>query len=344
MKNTRARELFFAAVGLAVLLAAPPPAPAESAPKTIRWVAAHTRSDDAYTPLLRAFAARLEKSSNGSLKVEFVGESLPERGSDPAAHKLLLDGGADMGQYEQELTAFVPAVTAPFAFRSYGHAEAVFNGPVGKRLLDRLYAASDRKLRALAFTYSGGQRVFFGAKALRSVADLSGQRMESPGNSGWSHLMDELMTSAGAKLVPVSEDAAAFDQFEGVINRGPRQFEKTAGLAKRFKYANLTHHGLLVTAVVAREGFLKGLSPEQRRVLGEEVDALALEERKLSIALEPERLAALKKLGVKPVTLPAPERAKLMELGEAVLMKHADVMRDVEEIRSVKEERLTTKL
>jgi len=345
MKNTCARKLLMAVVaGLALTNSAPPPAAAKDGPRTIRWVSAHTRADEVYGKLLRDFASRVETASRGSLKVSLVGEDLPGRGSDSAAHQMLLDGTADMGQFEQQLTEYVPAVTAPFAFRGYAHAEAVFTGPVGRRLLDRLYASSNRRLRALAFTYSGGQRVFLGRKKLSTVAAFKGQRMESPGNSGWSPLMDELMRSAGVNLVPVSEDVSAFDQIESVVNRGPQQYEQSKGLAKRFKYVNLTHHGLLVTAVVAREKFLSALAPEQRRVLDREVEALALEERKLSIALESERLAALEKLGVKPVALPEAERARLMELGEAVLRGHAEVLRDVQEIRSVKEERLTTKL
>src|SRR5262249_40112858 len=127
-----------------------------------RWVLAHTRDDQAYAPLFKSFADRIESGSKGALKVEFIGKDLSDKNADEAAQKLVVEGTADIGQFERDVAQYVPALTAPFAFRSYAHAEAVFTGPVGKKLLDGLYAEKDRKLRALAFTFSGGRRVFFG--------------------------------------------------------------------------------------------------------------------------------------------------------------------------------------
>ena len=86
------------------------------------------------------------------------------------------------------------------------------------------------------------------------------------------------------------------------------------------------------------------LNKGKAAVLSEQDGRRAVEERKLSIALETERLAKLKALGLKVVELPAAERAKLMGIADGVIKKYPAVLNDVEEIRSVKEERLTTKL
>jgi TRAP-type C4-dicarboxylate transport system substrate-binding protein len=323
--------------------AAPSPAAAQpEAPRTIHWVLAHTRDDAAYSSLFTDFARRIEEKSAGGLKIEFVGKSSSGENLDTAAHQMVLDGAADMGQFEKDVVQYVPAVTAPFAFRSYAHAEAVFNGPVGKKLIDSLYASSDRKLRGLAFTYSGGQRVFFGKTPITKLADFSGQRMESPGNNGWSPLMDEVMKAVGVRLVPVSErNLEAADQFENVINRGPEALERLPGAAKELKYLNRTNHGLLVTTIVANEKFFSSLTEGQRRLLTDEIKRLAVKERRLSISLEPKRLEILKKMGMQVVELPAAERERFAAVGESVLKNHPEIYETIQEIRAVKEDSRT---
>ena len=171
--------------------------------------------------------------------------------------------------------------------------------------------------------------------------------MESPGNSGWTVVMDDLMKAAGVALVPAVEDGknlANADQFENVINRGPRDFEQEPSKAKTLKYLNRTNHGLLVTAIVANQKFLAGLTAGQKRILTEEIETLAFQERKLSIELEPARLEALTKLGMKTIELPASERQKFMDLGESVLKRHPKIYRVIQEIRSVKDDSHTAQL
>lgn len=319
------------------LLAAASVSASASEPRTIRWVLAHTRGERNYAKLLEDFSARLEKSSRGQLKVSFIDNKSNEDQQNIAAHKQVLDGAADVGQFEQMVAKYVPAVVAPFAFRGYEHAEAVFEGPAGKKLLDGLYAQSDRKLRALAFTYSGGQRVVFGKAPLTSAEAFKGARMVTPGADGWSDLTGELFTAMGMALEPMKARGDTGDYVEDVINRGAQSLAQHPKEAKKVPFVTRTNHSMLVTAIVANQAFLDSLTKAQRETLASEIRRLAADERKLSIRLEKENVAALAKLGVKVVDMPEAERRKLADASEAVLAKHPDVYAAVREIRAVKD-------
>jgi TRAP-type C4-dicarboxylate transport system substrate-binding protein len=316
--------------------------------RTIRCALAHTAIDDAYKPLFDEFAKRIAKKSGGSLKFEFVrgyGDADPI--DDPfgfsRVEQMLHDGSADIGQVETNLTPFVPGVTAPFAFRSYQHAEVVFNGPLGKELLARISAGSPA-LRALAFAYSGGERVIIGRNPISKLSDFKGQVFSLHGNPTWSDVNRELMDAIGATLVPGSSTESVTEQ-DMALNRLLLYAERYPDRSKQhqFKFINLTRHSLLVTTMVASESFLASLTPEQRALLTSEIKDLAADERHLTIELEPKRLKALTAMGLKPVEMPDAERRKLKEISESILKKHPDIYRQVLEIRAVKEEVMTAK-
>ncbi len=305
---------------------------AAAKPRTIRWVVAHTRNEAAYGPLMADFARRLDKRSAGELRVEFFDGTAADDEGNTAAHQQVLDGTADMGQFEKMVAQYVPAVVAPFVFRNYAHAEAVYAGPVGQKLLDGLYASSDRKLRALAFTYSGGYRVLLSKAPVAKTADLKNLRLVAPGVEGWSEMMGELMQNVGVRLVREEPDL-----IEDAINRLPHFLDRHPEEIKKIGFVNRTNHGMLLTAIVANEKFLSTLTGEQRRLLVEEVETLALDERKLSVGLEVKNIQLLKKKGLTFTEFSSAERRIFAAAGEAVIRKHPETYRLIQEIRSVKE-------
>ena len=56
-------------------------------------------------------------------------------------------------KYEQDFLAF----DLPFLFKDHDHAARVFEGPIGKKMLDG-YNLQGSKVQGLAFTYSGGYK------------------------------------------------------------------------------------------------------------------------------------------------------------------------------------------
>jgi TRAP-type C4-dicarboxylate transport system substrate-binding protein len=313
-----------------------------SAPKvqTIRWYVAHDRGDTPFTKIIRDFARGLEEKSSGALKVEFIDSSgVPQTGLDDAAYKQILDGGADMAQIPAR-SAGVGVFEMPFLFRSYDHAELIFNGPIGKKLLADVGAGSKQKVRGVAFTYSGGYRILVGRAPVRRASDLKNLRMRK--GSG----LEDLMTEWGVRQVdsdpafrgpPVAQiGAGLIDLEETEINRLAIILKEHPDALKKVEFANLTRHRMYVTAIVANEKFLAALPAAHRRLLLGEIEALAVAERRLSIGLEKSNLDLLVKGGLNVVELPAAERAAFIKTGESSHKNNPDMAGLIKEIQEVK--------
>ncbi len=332
---------------LSVILAAPSAARASTAekPKVIRWIVAHDRGSSFFDQLLDTYAQKLEKKSGGALKVEFIASKAPDTQLDAAAYQQVLNGGADMSQLSAA-RAGVPIFDAPFVFRNYDHAEAVFNGPVGKKLLNGVSESSQGRLKGYAFTYSGGYRILVGSKPLNRLSDLKGLKVRRETAS--AAFLGEL----GAKRVDVGPEvrerpiaavlSGALDLEETEVNRLALVQRDHPELVKGISYANLTRHRMYVTSILANEKFLAGLTAEQRRLLGEWVEELATDERKLSVDLEGRNLKALTASGLHLIELPKSERANFMDAAKAFIKKSPELEASVREIQAVPDTRLAS--
>src|SRR3569832_560808 len=81
---------------LAVFLVSVVPAP--ETPKTIHWLIAHDRDDSFFHDFMKGFAERLEKSSGGSLKIEFVPITAPDSKWGEIGRESVIKGEAEMSQ------------------------------------------------------------------------------------------------------------------------------------------------------------------------------------------------------------------------------------------------------
>jgi TRAP-type C4-dicarboxylate transport system substrate-binding protein len=309
-------------------------APAKES-KVIRWVVAHDRGTGPFFELNQDFARRLEKKSDGKLKVEFIKTDVPESRLDEAAYKQVAEGSAEMSQLSAA-GAKVRVFDMPFVFRSYEHAEAVFASAVGEGLVAGISSSSEGKVRGLGFTYSGGLRILVGKVALNSAADFKGLKMRS-GTSDLVPFVRELgvkLVDAGAasREKPIAGLASgAVDLEETEINRLAIVAQDNPELLKQIAFANLTYHRMYVTAIVANEKFLASLAPAQRKLLISEM------ERKLSVDMAARNLALLSKKGLRFVQFPKSELQALVKAGDAVQNQHPELAKIIQEIRAVKE-------
>lgn len=307
---------------------AAPPAKA----RTIHWVVAHSRGESEYSGLMKDFARRVEKKSGGELKVSFTDSEANEDAVAGAALREVMDGKADLSQINTLALAPMAAVQLPYVFRSHEHAEAVFDGPVGAKMLDEVSASAEHKLKGLAFTYSGGYRVLIGKAAIRSAADVKGLRIK-----GGSPIVSDFVKELGGVAANDSDfESGKLDLAEVELSRVGAYLKAKPELLKRTKFVNLTRHRMLVTAIVANEAFLAGLTEEQRRLLQDEIQALALAERRLSMSLEDRNLQFLAKNGKEIVEIPEAARADFEKAGETVCAKFPELAGRIADIRAVK--------
>ena len=314
---------------------------AETDARTIRWVVAHDRGSSPFLDLNKDFARRLTEKSGGKLKIEFIKSAAPESALDEDAYAQVVEGKADMSQLAAS-GAKVHVFDMPFIFRNYDHAEAVFASPVGKKIVAEVAAASNGKIRGLAFTYSGGYRILVGKIALRSAADFKNARMRSS-TSYLVPFMQELGATPIDAGAPSRERPIAglvsgdLDLEETEINRLAIVEKEHPDLLKQIGFVNLTRHRMYVTAIVANEKFLASLSKKLRTLLVSEMQELAVAERKLSIDMEGRNLDLLTKKGLHFVDYPKSELKALMTAGEVIHAQHPEMAGLIQEIRAIKE-------
>lgn len=327
----------------------------------VRWYVVHARDYKEYDQLLKSFVKRVSDRTKGALQIDIaysnVGSGWRDSNAEKNGHERILAGDCDVSQLGVD-TLGANVLLFPGLFRNYDHAEAVWRGETGNKLISGIGEKSAGKLEALAFSYSGGYRALVGKREVQSVDDIKGAKYFVPAT--WSLSADEeLMISLGAE--PVQEEmhagqpgdagwAAAtvtsvsnllasgkLDLFSVEIN-GLAYVEQAKTIDFAPLHVNLTNHSMYVTSIVARKEFLGRLKPELRKVFVEETQRFALEERQLSARLAESNLELFKnKYGHKVVPLPVTAKEALQSASKAVLDKHTEWSEVIGEIQAAGE-------
>jgi tripartite ATP-independent transporter DctP family solute receptor len=82
-----------------------------------------------------------------------------------------------VGTIVDELNVF----NLPFVFRDEAHMRKVIDGPIGQELIDKITAAPTSRLVGLGWMDAGTRNVY-GKKAVKTPADLKGQKIRMMGN------------------------------------------------------------------------------------------------------------------------------------------------------------------
>lgn len=294
----------------------------ESHSQTLRWVLAHEPPvvfDDA----AEHFVDQVRRGTDGALDVElFLGpryaQSRGEHISRTELVRCVQRGEIELAHcYVAALGAFSDplwAVELPFLFRDYDHAERVFEGPVGQRLLDGLLPEG---LRGLAFAYSGGYRILpTVGRALHTLEDFAGLRCRTSGNPVPQALHAALGGRAvGAPLEDIA-DLVAADQIEGCEITYVR-FVAT-GLDRVFDTVNETHHSLFTTMTVVNEAWFQGLPERHQAVITEAARSSCRLERQVAIREEQATRQAVAAAGLQIVQLDEAQRERLRGVGRGL--------------------------
>jgi TRAP-type C4-dicarboxylate transport system substrate-binding protein len=296
-------------------------APSALAPKTIRWVLAH-EPVRVFERAAKQFKEQVERESKGSLRVEVltateytkrykVDASFMQNGL-INGRKLVQTGRAEMTQtYTSELGGLdkrIWVLDLPFLFRDHAHAQAVLEGPIGQRLLARLDRA---KMKAFAFTYSGGYRVISSReRGIASVEDFKGMAIRTSPNP----VAQATFRQLGAKPVPMPHDEGIEQVKKGSIIAAETTIARfDDAQQKATPIMNDTQHSLFLTTMLMNGSFFKQLSPEHQGIVERAAVAAARAEREDSLTDEAQLRSSFAKSGVKVVRLPASEVEKMRE-------------------------------
>ena len=187
----------------------------------------------------------------------------------------------------------------PFMWKSYAHAEAVLDGPVGKELEADMEKAG---FKVLSWAVSWGYRnVVTAKKEVKTAADLKGLKIRTIPTK----VFVSAINAMGANATPMNFGEIYTSLQSGVLDG----YEHTAATTISFKFNEvacciaMTRHLMDPTVLVFSLAEWKKFSAEEQAVMSKGAQAAAELVRKLAPEREAESLAAVKKLGMKVVDI-----------------------------------------
>jgi tripartite ATP-independent transporter DctP family solute receptor len=281
---------------------------------------------------MEKFKEIVEKNSGGKLKVNiFPGGTL---GSDQANVSAIQGGSLEMASMNSGIFASQVKEFAiydfPFMFASSKEADAVVDGPFGKKMHAKL---EEKGLIGLAYYELGFRHITNGKRAINKVSDLEGLKLRvipNPINVDWVKAL-----GANPTPLPFPELYAALEQGAVDGQENPIPTINSAKLYEVQKHMVLTTHQYNPQSVIISKKFWDGLSAAEKKVVADAATESAKFQRDTARNLEASLLANLKKNGMQVTQLPESEMAILRDKMRPVTAKHGvtvgqDVLKEMQ--------------
>ena len=310
--------------------------------KKIRWVLAH-EPIELFIRAAKVFAAEVNAKAPNELDIEVMTMSeyanKYNNGVAVSKHSLvdLLDTGAiEMSQTYTvtlgEINEDFYALDLPFLFKDHDHASRVFEGAVGQTLLDSL--ENKRKVKGLAFTYSGGFRMMAGNGVVNKIEDMKGMKIRT----SYSPVAIDTFKAIGAEPVAMEIEELSDGLAQADVVVGESTYPRVYALGQNAvsKVINHTEHSLFLTTILVGSDFWNGLSTELQQVVSDATLVAANYERSLSIDDVKAVQVRAQQDGIEVVTMSKAEQQRFAEATAIVYEMHKDTFTDglVENIRN----------
>lgn len=242
--------------------------------KKIRWTIAHEPAE-LFIRTAEAFRKELHVLSNGEWEVETI-LGLDRSFTDIKAD--IREGKLEMAQFPVG-QVYLGYLNWPYLFRDHTHATNVLEGEIGQNMLSSL---RKNGFQGLAFTYSGGFRIFVSDKTISSLSDIREIKITCLENSFVTdslHSMGLQAEQLGDKFRNVDGQFAHFDfpceAAETTYTRYLSHFPDKKNIAH-------TEHSLFLTTIIASNQWFDSLSAEDRAIILEAAKNAARLEREWS--------------------------------------------------------------
>ena len=228
----------------------------------------------------------------------------------------------------------------PLTFHSEQEADALLDGPFGKKLLDQL---PEKGLIGLAFWENGFRHVTNSRHPIVKADDIAGLKLRVIQNP----LFIETFGALGANATPMP-----FPELYGAMESravdGQENPPATILASKFFevqKHMVTSGHIYSVWALLISKKAWDGLAPDEQKAVQEAAREATLFERKTIREFSVTALSALKKEGMQITELPPAERAKMRDKLQPVVAKFSkefgeatakDMFAELERIRTRK--------
>jgi tripartite ATP-independent transporter DctP family solute receptor len=269
---------------------------------------------------MKKLAEVVAAKSGGKMKVQlYLNGSL---GSDQATLSALKGGTVEMAVMNSGILASeVKALEVfdfPFLFNNEKEAEAIVDGPIGKKMHAAL---ADKGIIGLGFQELGFRDITNGKRPLNTVDDIAGLKLRVIPNT----INVDWVKALGANPTPMpfTEVYSALEQ--GAIDGQENPVSVVA--ANKFwevqKYIGLTHHQYNPQSIVFSKKVWDTLSAAEKKIFEEAAAEAVVAQRAAARAAVAANLELLKKNGMTVTQFSPAEVAKLRDKMKPVIEKHS---------------------
>lgn len=207
----------------------------------------------------------------------------------------------------------------PFLFATPQEADAVTDGPFGKKLLDKLAA---KNLVGLGYWELGFRNLTNSKKPITKAEDIAGLKIrviQSP-------IYIDMFNALGANAVPMPfpELYSAMEQKAVDGQENPFSTILSSKFAEVQKHLTVTRHMYNPQAVIVSKKFWDSLNPADQKAVSEAMAEATTFQRNVSRTQADVALEDLKKAGMQVTEFSPAELDKLRARVKPVVEKHSD--------------------
>lgn len=258
----------------------------------------------------KVFAEAVEKASGGKMKVRAIGAAA--LGPDTQMQQALIGGAQEMMVGS---TATLVGITAemalwdtPFLFNNVREADAVLDGPIGQKVLDKL---QDKGLVGLVYWENGFRNLTNSKRPVAKLEDLNGIKLRVMQNN--VYLDSFKVLGANAVPLPFSELFSAMETNTVDGQENPYNTILSSKFYEVQKFLSVTNHVYSPWVLLVSKKWWDGLSAAERKVLQDAARVSRDFERKDTREEATRALADLKAKGMQINELPAAESARMRD-------------------------------
>jgi tripartite ATP-independent transporter DctP family solute receptor len=265
------------------------------------------------------FADLVDKKSGGKMKVKLFPAGV--LGGDAAVISSLQGGTVDLtmvvpGSISVAIKEF-SLFDLPFLFNNEKEADFVLDGPVGRKLLDKL---PEKGLIGLTYFEHGFRNVTNSRRPVTKMEDLQGLKlrvMQIP-------VMIDMFSALGANPspLPLPEVYTALEQKAVDGQENPYSLVEASKYYEIQKYASDTRHTFNPIVLLFSKKTWDKLSADERKVLADAAKEAQPYQRNANREVNAKSAEFLKSKGMTLTTFPAQERERLREKLKPVTEKY----------------------
>lgn len=308
--------------------------------RNIKFAFANT-ADSAHGIGAKRFAEVVASKSGGKLNVKLYGSGT--LGGEAVVASAMQGGTIEMSMMGPGLLTGMDkefgVFDTPFLFDNFKEVDAALDGPVGKKLLDKLPA---KGLVGLSYWDHGFRILTNSKRPIAKLEDIQGLKIRVQ----QIPVFIESFNAMGANAVPMPfpELYSALEQKAVDGQENPFISVEVTKFYEVQKYASATRHAYSPLLVLMSKKFWDQLSADERKVLMDAANEVKSYERQVSRELDAKALDTLKSRGMVITEVSAQERTRMRDKLKPVIDKHRqttgelgkEMTAEVERIRSGK--------